>query len=146
MQKMAQNFNRVIRIEDLGGLIQEKRRAERLTLAAAAEQSGVSAPTLSRLERQYKEEGKIIEPDTRTLAALTQWLGVSVEQMLTIDTPPVTQLSTPEVVKAHLRADRRLNPEAAENLAALFQIAYDQFAKPTNTGSDGTNDKAGKSE
>lgn len=146
MQKMAQNFNRVIRIEDLGGLIQEKRRAERLTLAAAAEQSGVSAPTLSRLERQHKEEGKIIEPDTRTLAALTQWLGVSVEQMLTMDTPPATQPSTPEVVKAHLRADRKLNPEAAEKLATLFQLAYDQFAKPTNTGSEGTNDKAGKSE
>lgn len=124
-----QKFNRIVKIDDLGRLIKEKRMAESLTLAAAAKQSGVSAPTLSRLERQYKDGHKAMVPDTNTLTALTQWLGVSVEQMLTIHQSEPMQEDTPEIVKAHLRADRNLNPEAAEALGEMFRLAYDQFSK-----------------
>lgn len=141
MQTPIQNFNRVVRIDDLGRLIQEKRKSEGLTLVAAAKQSKVSAPTLSRLECQYKDGGKIMTPDTHTLTALTQWLGVSVEQMLTIDKPQEMPMYTPEIVKAHLRADRNLNSEAAEALSEMFRLAYDQFSKTSSTPAKHADDK-----
>lgn len=42
--------------------------------------------------------------------------------------------STPNIVEAHLRADRNLKPETAKALAELFRVAYFQFAgKPTDS-------------
>ena len=79
-------------------------------------------------------------PDTRTLTALTQWLGVSVEQMLGIDKPSQSPLSTPDMVKAHLRADRNLNSEAAEALSEVFRLAYTQFSKSNSTTVEDNND------
>ena len=59
MEKTSQDLNeiearskQVVRIDDLGRLIQEKRKTRGLTLAEAAKQSNVSAPTLSHLDRQ----------------------------------------------------------------------------------------------
>jgi hypothetical protein len=35
----------------------------------------------------------------------------------------------PEIVEAHLRADRNLTPETAAALSELFRVAYTQFSK-----------------
>ena len=46
--------------------------------------------------------------------------------------PPVVyypQEPTPEIVEAHLRADRNLTPETAAALSELFRVAYTQFSK-----------------
>jgi hypothetical protein len=40
------------------------------------------------------------------------------------------QESMPEIVEAHLRADRNLTPETAHALAELFRVAYTQFSRP----------------
>jgi hypothetical protein len=37
--------------------------------------------------------------------------------------------STPEIVEAHLRADRNLTPETADALSELFRVAYSQFSR-----------------
>ncbi|HEU5238772.1 MAG TPA: hypothetical protein VFU37_16695, partial [Pyrinomonadaceae bacterium] len=37
--------------------------------------------------------------------------------------------STPEIVEAHLRADRQLTPETAKALSELFRVAYKQFSQ-----------------
>jgi hypothetical protein len=37
--------------------------------------------------------------------------------------------STPEIVEAHLRADRNLSPETADALSQLFRVAYSQFSR-----------------
>ena len=37
--------------------------------------------------------------------------------------------STPEIVEAHLRADRNLTPETASALSELFRVAYTQFSR-----------------
>jgi hypothetical protein len=37
--------------------------------------------------------------------------------------------STPEIVEAHLRADRNLTPETATALSELFRVAYTQFSR-----------------
>ena len=36
--------------------------------------------------------------------------------------------ATPEIVEAHLRADRNLTPETANALSELFRVAYQQFS------------------
>ena len=38
--------------------------------------------------------------------------------------------STPEIVEAHLRADRHLTPQTAKALSELFRVAYAQFSQP----------------
>jgi hypothetical protein len=37
---------------------------------------------------------------------------------------------TPEIVEAHLRADKSLSPETAKALSELFRVAYKQFSTP----------------
>ncbi len=39
------------------------------------------------------------------------------------------QEPTPEIVEAHLRADRNLTPETAAALSELFRVAYTQFSR-----------------
>jgi transcriptional regulator with XRE-family HTH domain len=117
---------------DLGDSIRRKRAAEQLTLRDAAEQTGIGASTLWRLER-----GQGL-PDSATLARLTRWLGVPPERFMDM---PVAEKrrsvafypseSTPDVVEAHLRADRNLSPQTARALAELFRVAYNQFAEKT---------------
>ena len=49
------------------------------------------------------------------------------------DTQPVVYFpheSTPEIVEAHLRADRNLSEETAKALSELFRVAYSQFSHP----------------
>jgi hypothetical protein len=45
----------------------------------------------------------------------------------------------PDIVEAHLRADRNLTPETAKALSELFRVAYQQFSAP------GTDARARKS-
>jgi hypothetical protein len=39
--------------------------------------------------------------------------------------------ATPEIVEAHLRADKNLSPETANALSELFRVAYKQFSGTT---------------
>jgi len=141
----------VERIRILGRLIRQKRVDERLTLGRAAEQSGVSTATLSRLERQAELKTKStkgsITPDTRTVTALVRWVGVSLDNIIegatlnAITIVPrmvegevvvegeIIGATTPEIVHAYLRADRNLSPQAAANLAEMFQLAYRQYSQ-----------------
>ena len=125
-------------LKALGFSVQRKRVSERLTLSAAASQCGVSAATLSRLERfatSKAQRGFI--PDTRTVALLSSWLDIThAEAISGGPKPPKDEIpkhhstqSTPAVVRAHLRADRNLAPDAAAMLAEMFDLAYQQYAK-----------------
>jgi transcriptional regulator with XRE-family HTH domain len=86
---------------------------QHLKLRDAAEQSGVSAATLSRVLNNKL-------PDTRTFAALVRWLGVSADLFI----PATRKATTPETIEAHLRADRTLPPELAGALADLIRATY----------------------
>jgi len=115
-------------------LIKAKRRENDLGVRAAAAESGVSAATLSRLERGVLQN----LPDTGTLTKLAHWLGVSLNNLLASggkirgDKGPVT--TTPEVVEVHLRADKNLSLETADALAKMFKVLYDNAAKGRTTG------------
>ena len=113
----------------IGALIKAKRRERDLGLRAAAAECGVSPSTLSRLERGLSSS----LPDADTLTRLAVWLKMPVAALLGGPSPAGAadgpSLTTPEVVEAHLRADKRLAPETAHALARAFRLLYDQLAR-----------------
>ncbi len=135
----------VVRLDDIGTLIRQKRRAERLTLEMAGRQCGVSPATLSRLERRASggmSDREMSTPDVRTLGAVTEWLGVAVSGAGFAPAMPHTarkiseDVSVPSVVEAHLRADRNLDPATAALLARMFRAAYSEFSENSRGKSD----------
>lgn len=110
----------------ISALIKAKRRETDLGVRAAAKECGISAATLSRLERG-------ISPnigDTGTLTKLATWIGVSMNELFSADAPSKKssgpETTTPEVVEVHLRADKNLPPQTAEALAKMFKVLYEQ--------------------
>ena len=122
----------VVRTAELGHAIKRRREERGLSLRDVAEETSVSASTLSRIENGT---GK---PDADNIARLAAWLDMPIERVMdssnrTVkDARPVVYFpreSTPEIVEAHLRADRHLTPETATALSELFRVAYAQFSR-----------------
>ena len=118
----------------LAALVKAKRRELNLSLREVARLSGISPSTLSRLERGIAPA----LPDAETLEKIAQWMGVPVDELIAAPSPgqpplnrsgQVPELSTPEVVEVHLRADKNLSPQTARALAELFKLAYEQFTR-----------------
>jgi len=120
---------------ELGRAIKRKREELGLSLRDVADETGVSASTLSRIENGT---GK---PDADNIARLTGWLNMPMERVMsgranadgTDPAAPVVyfpQEAMPDIVEAHLRADRNLTPETAKALSELFRVAYAQFSHP----------------
>lgn len=110
-------------LDRIASLIMAKRRESGLGVRAAATAAEVNAATISRLERRLTPN----LPDSSTLRKLSDWLGVSLEDLLGAKAPKrgnAPTPSTPEVVEVHLRADHKLDPEKAEALAKMFKILY----------------------
>lgn len=101
--------------ELLSGMLKNKRGTKGLR-AIATEIGGVSASTLSRIE-----QGKI--PDVDTFVKICNWLEVSTDTFIVIDTNK-KEVSNQEQVVAHLRADRELSPETADMLIRMINMAY----------------------
>lgn len=96
------------------------RRKRGVSLREVAEQTGLSAATLSRFE---KKKGT---PDLPTVAKLADWL--SLDRAAVFNAQEEEAADTPSVVTAHLRADKNLDPETAEALAKSFNELYKAFA------------------
>ena len=117
---------------ELGNAIRRRREQKALSLRDVAEETGVSASTLSRIENGT---GK---PDADNIARLAAWLDMPIERVMHHDraaaeAKPVIYYpheSTTEIVEAHLRADRHLTPQTAKALSELFRVAYTQFSQP----------------
>ena len=129
---MARTAKSLINTEELGRAIRRRREELGLSLRDVADQTNVSASTLSRIENGT---GK---PDADNIARLTTWLGMPLERILgrvredSNEAKAVVYFpheSTPEIVEAHLRADRNLSPETADALSQLFRVAYSQFSR-----------------
>lgn len=103
--------------EKLAAAVRAKRGDEGLR-STAEKIGGVSAATLSRIE-----QGKV--PDVDTFLRLCQWLGLQPSEFsMTAMAPLASRPSTPEVIEAHLRADRTLSPETAKTLIEMVRLAY----------------------
>ncbi|HKR59244.1 MAG TPA: helix-turn-helix transcriptional regulator [Pyrinomonadaceae bacterium] len=129
---MKRNAKTLVNTEELGRAIRRKRESLGLSLRDVADETTVSASTLSRIENGT---GK---PDADNIARLTKWLDVPMERILggqgadSDAAKPIVYFareSTPEIVEAHLRADRNLTPETATALSELFRVAYTQFSR-----------------
>ena len=121
-----------VNTSELGDAMRRRREQQGMSLRDVAEETGVSASTLSRIENGT---GK---PDADNIARLAAWLDMPIERVMhhghrsAADPKPVVYYpheSTPEIVEAHLRADRHLTPETAKALSELFRVAYTQFSQ-----------------
>src|SRR6059058_3265085 len=123
-----------VNTSELGDAVRRRREQQGMSLRDVAEETGVSASTLSRIENGT---GK---PDADNIARLTAWLDMPVERVMSArkneegtDASAVVYFpheATPDIVEAHLRADRNLTPETAKALSELFRVAYQQFSAP----------------
>jgi len=130
---MVQSRRSLVNTVELGRSIKRKREEASLSLRDVADETGVSASTLSRIENGT---GK---PDADNIARLTAWLNMPMERIMS-GRPQVEpgdaaapviyfpQEAMPDIVEAHLRADRNLSPETAKALSELFRVAYTQFS------------------
>lgn len=115
-------MNEKINIYKLAALVRTK-RGKRGLRETAQEIGEISISTLSRVE-----QGKI--PDLGTFLRLCHWLGISSEQFVSeavhVDPQELAPaVSTPEMIVAHLRADRTLDPRTAEALSTMIRLAYE---------------------
>ena len=129
---MSRPAKAMVNTEELGRAIRRRREELALSLRDVATETAVSASTLSRIENGT---GK---PDADNIARLTAWLDVPMERILSGRHPQsestkavvyYPQEPMPEIVEAHLRADRNLTPETAAALSELFRVAYHQFSR-----------------
>jgi len=128
---MAFRNDNFINTVELGRAIKRRREELGLSLRDVADVTNVSASTLSRIENGT---GK---PDADNIARLTGWLDMPIDRVMnkqTVDNvEPVIYYpheAMPEIIEAHLRADKKLTPETAKALSELFRVAYKQFSKP----------------
>jgi transcriptional regulator with XRE-family HTH domain len=131
---MAFKNESLINTIELGRAIKRRREELGLSLRDVADVTQVSASTLSRIENGT---GK---PDADNIARLTSWLDMPVDRVMKKSgnddaIEPVIYYpheATPEIVEAHLRADKNLTPETAKALSELFRVAYANFKNPEN--------------
>ncbi len=136
---MAQSGKSLVNTIELGRSIKRKREEAGLSLRDVADETGVSASTLSRIENGT---GK---PDADNIARLSGWLNMPMERIMSgrganagdgAASPVIyfPQEAMPDIVEAHLRADRSLTPETAKALSELFRVAYTQFSASSGGG------------
>lgn len=119
---------RLIDPVELGDRLRAKRRSQKLSIRQAAEETGVSAPTLSRVERGHL-------PDSENLLRLARWAGLRIDPATAraarnrgVHDPSA---STLEAIELHLRADKHLTRDDAEALTEMFRVAYEHLADKT---------------
>lgn len=129
---MAARQGPPVRWGDLATAIKQRLVDDSLTLGEAAAQIGLSTASLSRIVNRKTA------PSSDSFALLTRWLGVPPQRFLA-ENPEVEMdqvahyagESTPEVVLAHLRADKHLSPETAQALSEAFNALYQHYARRT---------------
>jgi transcriptional regulator with XRE-family HTH domain len=112
----------------LGDRVRAKRRSKKQSIREAAEEVGVSAPTISRVERGHL-------PERENLLRLARWAGVRIDPDIHRDARRARNVvvhdpgaSTIEAVELHLRADKNLSRDDAEALSEMFRLAYDALS------------------
>ena len=99
-----------------------ERQARRCTWKRVADESGVSASTLTRIS-----QGK--RPDVDSLAALSAWSGLDVDKFVK-GGPSKAEPEPLAVISSCLRSDPRLNADAAAALDQIVKAAYKSMSNP----------------
>lgn len=108
-----------INVDELRARVAEHRRALGLSLRAAAEDSGVPLNTLSRVERGHL-------PDLANFSRLITWLGLEPAQFF--HTARHRTDNTTDTIRATLRRDPYLTPQAASQIAEIVLNLYSSLA------------------
>jgi len=100
-------------------VLAEKVAARKMTWSALGRETGVTSSTLSRMA-----QGR--GPDAATLAVLSAWAGINPADFVL--TPlPRSRTEPLAAICSLLRSDPNLEPEAAQALQTIVQIAYERF-------------------
>ena len=99
-----------------------EKQARQCTWRRVAEESGVSASTLTRIS-----QGK--RPDVDSLAALSAWSGLDVDRFVR-GGPSKNEPEPLAVISSCLRSDPQLNEEAAAALDQIVKAAYRSMRSP----------------
>jgi transcriptional regulator with XRE-family HTH domain len=129
-RNMGYKNESLINTIELGRAIKRRREELGLSLRDVADVTAVSASTLSRIENGTGR------PDADNIARITSWLDMPVDRVMKSQSSEegieavvyYPHEATPEIVEAHLRADKNLSPETAKALSELFRVAYAQFS------------------
>ena len=98
------------------------RQAKGLTWKRIANESGVSASTLTRMA-----QGK--RPDVDSLAALVAWSGLEADNYLVTSAKRKAVAEPLALISTYLRSDKQLTPASAEALTQIIHAAYEQMRK-----------------
>lgn len=109
-----------IDVEELRARVIEHRRGLGLSLRAAAEDSGVPLNTLSRVERGHL-------PDLANFSRLVTWLGLEPTQFF-LGPGRHRADNTTDTIRAALRRDPHLTPQAASQIAEIVSNLYSTLA------------------
>ena len=104
------------------GALDLSRESRKLTWKRVAEQSGVSASTLTRMG-----QGK--RPDVDSLAALAAWSGLDADDFVRTEEESEAPEEPLARISTYLRSDRNLSPESARALEEIIKVAYDRLRK-----------------
>ena len=129
---MPRTAKSLINTEELGRAIRRRREELALSLRDVADQTSVSASTLSRIENGT---GK---PDADNIARLTKWLDMPIERIL--NQAATTRTTPRRLFIFHTNLRRKLSKptcaptaiclaETADALSQLFRVAYSQFSR-----------------
>lgn len=99
--------------------IDGQRQSKRFTWKQVAEQSGISASTLTRMAQGRR-------PDVDSLAALLAWSGLKAELFVQGGKDP-TELEPLAQMTAYVRVDPNLTPEAAATLEVIIKASYERL-------------------
>ena len=107
-------------LSDLGRLVAAERDRLGMSLRDAAKDIGIPFNTLARVERGHV-------PDLPKFKRLVEWCGADINQFFELQEKAA---ATTDVITAHLRADRNLPKEAADQIAGLVTELYRALARP----------------
>lgn len=102
--------------------IDTTRTAKRLNWKQVAEDSGVSASTLTRLG-----QGK--RPDVDSMAALVGWSGLSADAFVSRTGASAKSEALSQIATA-LGSDTRLSDDARDTILDIVMATYQRLAKP----------------
>jgi transcriptional regulator with XRE-family HTH domain len=100
--------------------LDSQRQARRLTWKKVAEETGISASTLTRLA-----QGK--RPDVDSLAALCAWAGASADAFIRRKQSSENRAEPLAQITTYLRADPHLSKEGVIALETLIKTAYERL-------------------
>ena len=102
-----------------------ERQARQLSWRKVADESGVSASTLTRIAQGRR-------PDVDSLAALSAWSGLNVDTFVRSGSSAKAEAEPLAMISSYLRSDPQLNEEAAAALDELVKVAYNRMRRKSS--------------